>query len=334
MKEINILMPSNHYIFSVDGGASSSLCAAVSLQGDLIEVEKGKPIAAIHSFNRIRKNLLNLIQKTLKKGEIEIRNCKKISIGIAGTPYLIEDNLIESIEQISNDLGYEFSFLINSDVKTTWAGATTLTEGISVYSGTGSHAYGVNKKGESAGVDFMGSLLGDNGSGYDIGVKALRSIAESLDGRGENSLLKEEFLGEFELGGEADFFRKDWRSQSRRRIAKLAKIVDKQAKSNNKAKEILENAGKALANYGKTVVRRLGERSVDHIYYSGGVFKSPFVLNSFIQDIRNEIEIEIDEAILTPVLGTYLLACKDISVPINDNLLGNLDKIKQNLDKI
>ncbi|KXA91553.1 hypothetical protein AKJ63_01280 [candidate division MSBL1 archaeon SCGC-AAA259D18] len=327
-------MSPNSYIISVDGGASSSLCATISLQGDLIGLEKGKPIAAIHSNYRVRKNLLNLIKKTLKKKGIDIENCKRISVGIAGTPYILEEKLIESITQILGDLDHECDFLINPDIKTTWAGATALEEGVSVYSGTGSNAYGINKKGKSVGVDFMGSLLGDNGSGYDIGVKALRSVAESLDGRGENTSLKGTIFEEFGLKKEADFFRKDWRSLPRKRIAKLSKIVNEEAKSDKKAKDILEEAGDKLADYGKTVIRRLDVGSVDHIYYSGGVFKSPYVLNSFIQNIRREITVGIEEALFNPVLGAYLLACGDISVTIDDDLLINLDKIKKKIDKL
>lgn len=326
-------MSSDEYIISVDGGASRSLCAVFSFQGDLIGLEMGKPIAAVHSHYRVRNNLLDLIKKTLEGEEVDIENCKKISVGIAGTPYLLEDKLVKSITQITSDLGCQCDFLINSDMKTSWAGATALEDGISVYSGTGSNAYGVNKMGKSIGVDFMGSLLGDNGSGFDIGVKALRSVAECLDGRSESTSLKEAVFKEFGLKEEADFFRKDWRSLSRKRVAKLAQVVNSEAESDEKARRILEVAGTDLAYYGKTVIRELGANTVDHIYYSGGVFKSPYILDSFIQNIQRDIEVEIGEGLFNSVIGAYLLARKDVSVTIDDNLLSKLDRVNKDLDK-
>jgi N-acetylglucosamine kinase-like BadF-type ATPase len=51
--------------------------------------------------------------------------------------------------------------------------------GIVVISGTGMISYGYGATGESARAGGWGPLLGDIGSGYDIGLDVLRAIARS-----------------------------------------------------------------------------------------------------------------------------------------------------------
>lgn len=51
--------------------------------------------------------------------------------------------------------------------------------GIVVISGTGMIAYGYGPNGESARAGGWGPLLGDCGSGYDIGFEVLKAVARS-----------------------------------------------------------------------------------------------------------------------------------------------------------
>ena len=60
------------------------------------------------------------------------------------------------------------------------------------YSGTGSISYCYNKKtNELNRVGGWGYVLGDEGSGYDIGRQALVAIMKSYDGRGKSTQLTE-----------------------------------------------------------------------------------------------------------------------------------------------
>lgn len=61
--------------------------------------------------------------------------------------------------------------------------------GILLIAGTGSIAFGRTARGRTARVGGWGSLLGDEGSGYALGLAALRASLRAYDGRGEPTSL-------------------------------------------------------------------------------------------------------------------------------------------------
>jgi len=67
--------------------------------------------------------------------------------------------------------------------------AAGVDHGIGLVSGTGSSAYGRTTDGAEVSVGGWGHLLGDEGSGYDIAVRALRAVTAAIDGRGPETTL-------------------------------------------------------------------------------------------------------------------------------------------------
>ena len=65
--------------------------------------------------------------------------------------------------------------------------------------GTGSIVYGRTVTGELLRAGGWGYLFGDEGSGYAIGIAALRAVMRAYDGRGRETLLSELVLGRYGL---------------------------------------------------------------------------------------------------------------------------------------
>ena len=80
--------------------------------------------------------------------------------------------------------------LVTSDVVTGYCGAVGLAPGVVVAAGTGAIALGVGGQGVAR-VDGWGHLLGDAGSGYEIGRRGLAAALRAHDGRGGSALLAE-----------------------------------------------------------------------------------------------------------------------------------------------
>jgi glucosamine kinase len=78
--------------------------------------------------------------------------------------------------------------LVTSDVVTSYCGAVGLGDGVAVAAGTGSITLGVGSLGVAR-VDGWGYLLGDAGSGYEIGRRGLESALRAHDGRDGSALL-------------------------------------------------------------------------------------------------------------------------------------------------
>ncbi len=67
------------------------------------------------------------------------------------------------------------------DYEIAWWGATQGDPGIVVIAGTGAVAYAKDAKGETAKADGLGYLLGDRGSGFNLGLYALRHTLTQLE---------------------------------------------------------------------------------------------------------------------------------------------------------
>jgi N-acetylmuramic acid 6-phosphate etherase len=93
---------------------------------------------------------------------------------------------------------------------------------ILVLSGTGSCCFGVNRKGQSAKVGGWGHLLGDQGSGYDLAVSALRWIAVEYDRTGKWPRLGQRFLTRLALNEPNDLI--DWAQGAG--IAEVASLAE------------------------------------------------------------------------------------------------------------
>ena len=80
-------------------------------------------------------------------------------------------------------------FYLDTDVAAAHAGAFAGGPGVVLSAGTGAIAYGADEHGDRFYSDGWGPLLGDEGSGYWIGLEALRAVCRAEDGRGPRTRL-------------------------------------------------------------------------------------------------------------------------------------------------
>jgi N-acetylglucosamine kinase-like BadF-type ATPase len=154
------------------------------------------------------------------------------------------------------------------------------TNGVVVVVGTGALVSGQTRRGRTLALDGLGPILGDFGSGYSIGLQALRATARATMHPGHQTSLKErvftacELLGRDTLsqiqGGSAETVARQAQTvlmddkdrlqrlvtfslvpQDRSALASLAKIVDEEArKGDAESIRLLQDAATAI---GQTV---------------------------------------------------------------------------------
>jgi N-acetylmuramic acid 6-phosphate etherase len=148
-----------------------------------------------------------------------------------------------------------------------------------ILSGTGSCCFGrrAGTDGTSGGtvrVGGWGHILGDRGSGYDIGLKALRAAVGELDRTGRWPALGEEILRALQLNEPDDVI--DWvKGAEKQEVAALARTVfAAAAKGDRLARKILAEAAAALAESGANCARRLAREGAPvEFVLAGGVLK-------------------------------------------------------------
>src|SRR5690606_10986978 len=116
-----------------------------------------------------------------------------------------------------------------TDVEIALTGAHGERRGILILAGTGSVAYGVNAAGESAQVGGWGYLLGGEGSGHWIGMKALQAVVRAADGRAAPTALTDAVLRTLDLKTPRDLIQWIYTPESAaprtRAVAQLAPLV-------------------------------------------------------------------------------------------------------------
>jgi N-acetylglucosamine kinase-like BadF-type ATPase len=148
--------------------------------------------------------------------------------------------------------------------------------GIVIVSGTGSIAYGKNGSGHAARAGGWGHLIGDEGSGYWIGSRALSAIVRHADGRGPHTRLTADVLELFGVADVPALVRIVYdRDVPRRNVAGLGPIVQRAVEAGDMvATEIVDLAGGELALAAGSVASRLGMRGDRFPFLlSGSAFK-------------------------------------------------------------
>jgi N-acetylmuramic acid 6-phosphate etherase len=141
-----------------------------------------------------------------------------------------------------------------------------------VLSGTGSCCFGRTKDGKAIRYGGWGHLLGDKGSGYEIGLRALKAVVHYLDRDGKLSLLGQSILQSLVLNDPDALI--DWsRAATKPEIAQVAvKVFEAAAKGDKIAKDVLEAAAENLANDGVSCALRLvPAKSPVEFVFSGSV---------------------------------------------------------------
>lgn len=189
-----------------------------------------------------------------------------------------------------------------------WAGATAGEPGIMVLSGGGAVAYGRNALGNSAKVGGWGHLLGDEGSGYWIGLEAIKAVFRVRDGMIPATALEGELLARFEVESERELLNKVYSGGiSEAEVAGLVPLVASLARrGDEEAVRIMEQAAARLAELGVAMLEKLGELP---IYLSGGVWNAPAMVESFRRFIAEAGHgVEVSSGKGEPWKGIFLIA--------------------------
>lgn len=129
--------------------------------------------------------------------------------------------------------------------------------GILLISGTGSIALGRGADGSTVRVGGWGVYLGDEGSGYAVGMAALRAIVRGQDGRGTTTSLGPPILKELGVEAPEELIR--WvASAGKDDVASLVPIVCREVESGDAvASDIVAGAVGDLVSHVGTIIDRL-----------------------------------------------------------------------------
>lgn len=276
---------------------------------------------------RMKRSITSAVKIAVEKASMDVPKFETVCVGIAGAGIAIAHR---SIDRFIKESIIAKKFIIESDAVIALWGAITREHGVVVNSGTGSFAFGVNKRGERRRVNGWGYLAGDEGSGYDIGRKGMVATFRAYDGRGEETILVDKLMKHFRVSSLDKIMERIYlKPIERHEVAALASLVIEAAKKGDKvAINLLRKSGRELGSATNAVIKGLRmEDEKFEIAPTGGVFKfaGKFVLDPFKWTVKKVAPIaKIISPRFPPVVGAVLLALKESGVQIDEKLLSEL----------
>lgn len=308
------------YVLGIDGGGSKVTCLLADEAGQLRGYGRAGPV----DINYIERPLAVEALRRATQAALEAG-------GLLGTP--IEVLCISApmdataIDEALDALPVRRILEAAKWETARWAAHYWVTQhlGVIVDAGVGSTARGWTQEGQHAGAGGWGALLGDEGSGYWIGMQAMRAVLRAHDGRSEETLLTQLIFDHFgfrnvldmvfrashgmiaaqdaahlvgigsesgvEVARAGTIVRKTRPGDSflpRHEIASLCPLVVRAAQQgDHAARHILASAGQTLGELAVAVIRRLYMALESFaVVPFGGVFKAgDLILSPFRETI-------------------------------------------------
>lgn len=258
-------------VLGIDAGGSKTL--ALLADGDGAVCGEGRAGGAnlqAHGELEVEKVLDAVIdQASANRGPVDA-----VCLGLAGVD---REGDLAVIRGIMRRLGFKDRALIVNDALIALVAGAGQGPGLVLVAGTGSIAYGVSARGVAARAGGWGSALGDEGSGYWIGRRALTAVTRAADGRGPATLLSALVLQHFSLSRPEQLVTEIYdHARGRQSIATLGEVVEHaRAAGDAVATEILREAAAELALAASSVVSRLDMRGDQFpTLLSGGLIRS------------------------------------------------------------
>ena len=120
--------------------------------------------------------LLQAADEAIAQAGISSKDLGSAVLAIAGTD---TDAVVRHVRAARPE-----AWVVVNDVVAAWATATAAGPGVAVISGTGSNVFGVGPDGRTWRSGGWGHILGDEGSGYWLGVESIRAALRDLDASG------------------------------------------------------------------------------------------------------------------------------------------------------
>ena len=206
-------------VCAVDGGGTKTLAIVLDGKG----VELGRAVTGPSNYvrgetERVVTNVTGAVDAAVQAASIS-RPLDSLWVGLAGIDRPGARDAIEA------RLSYLATHVRLTNDAQLLFGAFEDEVGIVLIAGTGSIALGQDRQGQTARAGGWGYLIGDEGSGYDLGRRAIRAAAKAADGRGLQTSLLPALLAHWGLDNPMQIIDEVYRERDKGTIAGCAGLV-------------------------------------------------------------------------------------------------------------
>ncbi len=284
------------FFLGIDGGGSKTECVLADEAGTILAraMGGGANLGRV-SPDQLRATVSSCVERLREAIGLPVIIADAVCAGLAG---ISRPRAREFAESVLTTLLRPHRLYLVGDMEIALEAAVGSGPGVVLVAGTGSIAYGRGADGRTARAGGLGAEAGDEGSGYDIGRRALEA-ALAASGVGRPSQLAEVF--QKRLGPEAQVQLSTLlEAGDPASLAVLVTVVARAAQAGDAdARTILEQAADALAGLALEVLAALNLLDTEvRVATCGGVFAAS---EQVLVGVRDRILARAPRAIVEPL---------------------------------
>ncbi len=302
-------------VLGADGGGTKTLGIIADQNGrELARRTVGASNPNVVGFETASSNLFQLIKECCEAARCSPSELRSIVLGLAGAGReearsKLRSSINSLARQVESSTGAELPITIETDARIGLEGAFDGAPGVVIIAGTGSVVIGKRSSGETIMIGGWGRGLSDEGSGFFLGLEALKSLRFYYDGRGGSQLLAELIAQEFGLDSRERIIAAV--HQEKFEPSKVAPLVLNAAEKNDAVALKILNAGAAeLADQARALVERLNVSGKIALAFFGGLIESKNVYSEILKSTIAGLipSAELRAPARSPAEGAVLMA--------------------------
>lgn len=293
----------------IDGGGTKT--TLVILDG---KKQKRKSFGAFN-LNSIGKERFQELLTELFDTLTQAGECEAVCIGAAG----ISNPQVHKII-LDTAKRYELSkrILLQGDHDIALYGAMSGKPGAILIAGTGSICAGRAENGKTVRAGGWGHLIGDEGSGYAIGIDILKTVVKTYESTKKKTLLTELVYKHWKVSDIEGIIAKTYSTPDKSNIAALAPLAEEAARQGDRmAWQILQKNASELCKLAKQVCTQLGENPLS-LCLMGGLLSHETLYRDLVKEVLISKNILFKDPDMDAAAGAALWA--------RDWVLQNSDK--------
>jgi N-acetylglucosamine kinase-like BadF-type ATPase len=292
----------------VDGGGTHTRAVVVDRAGrELGRAEGGGSVVRVDAPAQAARAVIDTVRSAAEVAGAELP-AATLWAGLAGAG---SREARVTVEHELAGAGLARDVIVGTDVEAAFQDAFGDGPGVLLIAGTGSIAWARDAEGQTERVGGWGERLGDEGSGFSIGLEALRSVARAEDGRGEATRLQAVVLEELGLSEPGELVA--WTATaSKAQVAGLVPVVAAAAgRGDAVAAHIMDRAVAELTEHLTAVVGRGGSGgSAPDLVLWGGLLQPGGSLRVAMERAVTPLPLRLVTRDVDPALGAATLARK------------------------
>lgn len=306
-------------IAGVDGGGTKTIVALLDEEGHLFgrvrcAATNYRPQNAGAIVDELKKSITQLCREAKLPAERkpDILSACLSGLGRADARQHLKEQLSKA------DIAAQI--VAESDAMAALYGAFSGRSGIIIIAGTGSIAFGKAPSGTTFRCGGWGYLLGDEGSGFDIGRNAITAALQAVDGRGPATSLRNRLEAFFQVETIDQAVTKIYEKYATRgALAQCAPLVFEEAKKGDAvALDIVTSAAAALAKLVLVLLQKMASPDAAQVALLGNLFHNALLHANVVALLQKEAsELKIVKPDFPADIGAALLGLEKCGVPIS-----------------